>query len=177
MLDPRGPHIKQGESDSPDLGRTLNDREDWSLILRHSCQLRFTELALAVHGIAAEVSFLTLPQFQPTEAQREDMHLLQIQSLLRWDDICTICGGRLFFHHVERRRDLVSVAMRDARVGSKIERSAVSLNRKDLYNCFSVIWSRADKVFWFGDQLGPFFFYFAGPSHPECKNVRGKPYS
>jgi hypothetical protein len=137
----------------------------------HSRSLKFTELATFIRGTVAHATSITVNRFKLSDSPHR--HHLQIYSLLSYDNLCDVCGHPITLCPDDQVWDVVSVSMRDPRVGSVIERSGISNNRRDVYGCFSNFMKDSEH-YWYGDILGPVFFYFAGLCHRECKPMRGK---
>ena len=92
-----------------------------------------------------------------------------LESLLYWTCRCGRpgCTESLSLPEFGTGRRPIAIGVRDSRVGSPRDRSKVSKDRLDIYNCLSDFrtWNHA---------TGPFFLYFARIFHPHCKAQLGK---
>jgi hypothetical protein len=133
----------------------------------HRRRRLLTELALFVHGCAINAVSSTLR----TVPTRSDQQLYSFKRLLKWNDHCSICDLELRLpREWELTRRILSVGVRDIRLGDVVIRSEVSNNRADVYECLVEFVSRYRPV-----DLSPlFFFYFAELYHPACQPRRGK---
>lgn len=151
------------------------------LAKKNRLRLLFAELALFLRGSVISAVFntwqlLVFPRSQKTK----DRQRTKFQSLINWKSTCAVCGKELELPAGELPYRALSVGMKDIRLGSFLSRSGVSDNRGDVYGCFSSLTSGMHAG-WLGEvedrwshSLGPFFFYFAGLYHPECKLFREK---
>jgi hypothetical protein len=123
------------------------------------------ELALFLHGSVINAASLGLPP----ASTLQDRRLYDFQRMLEWDDSCTVCKGKLELPSQPSRR-MLSIGIRDIRLGNPVVRMAVSNNRADVYDCFVEFTRKRPFV-----QISqPFFFYFACLYHPWCKAKRGR---
>jgi len=133
------------------------------------------ELALFVHGSVVSAITGTLQLFSlPNTHQDRHRSTAKFESLLKWKDTCAVCGTSLSLPEGELpsgAHSLISIGMRDIRMGNYQARSTVSANRGDVYFCFAEFVS--GDIGW-SHGLGPYFFYFGELYHRSCKPFRGK---
>jgi hypothetical protein len=130
------------------------------------------ELGTFIHG--CEISAITLTwQLPPLSGWRERQGRAKFESLLKWNDVCASCGGKLSLPEGSIRHAGFRVGMKDVRIGDHLTRSLVSNNRGDIYNCDSSFTANFTKAYlcW-GHSVGPFYFYFAHLYHRRCKASR-----
>lgn len=140
---------------------------------------RLAELALFVRSsvITASVHTFQFPPF-PSSMYPEIRIRTKFESLLRYDNICAGCGTELRLPSDEtiELSQVISVFVKDIRIGHSLLRSGFSDNRRYIYECFSDF--TADSRRWlaggWSESFIPFFFHFAQLYHPECKVKRGK---
>ncbi|KAF8864855.1 hypothetical protein BDZ45DRAFT_495301 [Acephala macrosclerotiorum] len=100
----------------------------------HRLRMLLAELGAFIRG--CEISTITwhLPLLSGTvEMQRG----AKFESLLKWNNTCAYCRGKLSLPSGKLPRAVFRVGMKDVRTGDYITRSQIPHNRGDIYDCFS----------------------------------------
>ncbi len=88
---------------------------------------------------------------------------------LQWKDRCTTCNEPILVPETRLRKAIVSVGMKDIRAGNYSVRLGTSMNRHDVYHCFSDFRPLPSS-----HNSPIFFFYYAELYHFPCKQHRDK---
>jgi hypothetical protein len=138
-------------------------------------RLRLVELARFLRScvITASVHTFQFPPLPPS-MDRETRTRTKFESLLKYDNKCAGCGTELTLpsEGTVAPSQVISVGMKDIRIGDTLSRLDFSDNRRYIYECFSALTGPGWGCW--SESFVPFFFHFAQLYHPECKRRRGK---
>ena len=129
-------------------GTSLPD--EVTLAKNHRVHMLMAELGTFIHG--CEISAITLTwQLPPLSGSREKQGRAKFEGLLKWNDVCAFCGGKLSLPGGSIRHTAFRVGTKDVRIGDYLTRSQVSNNRGDIYNCFLPLQQILRKHIYAGD--------------------------
>ncbi|KAK0115498.1 hypothetical protein ONS96_013952 [Cadophora gregata f. sp. sojae] len=140
----------------------------------HKSRQTIMELARFFRGsiiVAYKITMITNYFDRRPPRTLEDARRGKFESLLPWTRKCALpsCDQPLDLP-AEGGYRMLSVGVKDTRMGFPEEREEISQNRLDIYYC---LYEFVDSFNW-NHNIAPFFFFFAHLYHPGCKPQVGK---